>query len=253
MQANNEKPEHSVVHLVITGLTLGVVHVLSGPDHLSALAALSVGGSWRAFSLGIRWGIGHSLGLIIMTFAFLLCDVDLDKIGPYCEGVVGVFMIVLGSFMFQMRPNMDAIVPEEEEENAGVSDLIAPSSPAAVLPTTFEVKHCVDIGDRISYERSGKHDIGIVTALSKQKRQKDWYWVEFEESNERVKLRFSDDQHDAGLWWHCRDDGSRSPNHEGSDALNDDDEINLSDIVDLGTVLNSRTALSYCVHCTLLT
>jgi hydrogenase/urease accessory protein HupE len=42
--------------LVGKGILMGVVHVLSGPDHLSALATLSVGSSLRAFFTGVRWG-----------------------------------------------------------------------------------------------------------------------------------------------------------------------------------------------------
>ena len=33
--------------LITTGISLGLLHVLAGPDHLSALAALSVGSSYR--------------------------------------------------------------------------------------------------------------------------------------------------------------------------------------------------------------
>lgn len=82
--------------LIGTGIVLGTIHVLSGPDHLSALLTLSVGGGWRAFILGARWGCGHSLGLIVMTTVFFTFDVDLEAIGPACEALVGVFMIVLG-------------------------------------------------------------------------------------------------------------------------------------------------------------
>jgi hypothetical protein len=89
-------PPRSVLQLVGTGIALGTVHVLSGPDHLSALLTLSVGGGWRAFILGARWGCGHSTGLVLMTTVFFLFDVDLEAIGPACEALVGVFMIVLG-------------------------------------------------------------------------------------------------------------------------------------------------------------
>jgi hypothetical protein len=40
--------------LIVTGLTFGCIHVLAGADHLSALATLTVGSKWKAFSLGIR-------------------------------------------------------------------------------------------------------------------------------------------------------------------------------------------------------
>jgi hypothetical protein len=89
-------PPRSLLQLIGTGIVLGTVHVLSGPDHLSALLTLSVGGGWRAFVLGARWGCGHSIGLIVMTTIFFIFDIDLEAIGPACEALVGVFMIALG-------------------------------------------------------------------------------------------------------------------------------------------------------------
>ena len=74
-----------VASYVGKGLFLGVVHVLSGPDHISAIATLSVGSSWGAFWLGVRWGCGHSTGLIIMASCMLKFGWDLEAIGPYCE------------------------------------------------------------------------------------------------------------------------------------------------------------------------
>lgn len=86
--------------LVLTGLSLGLIHVLAGPDHLSALAALAVGTSYRAFTLGVRWGIGHSTGLVVVAIIFILLkgDLDLRRIGRYCDTLVGLFMIGLGSY-----------------------------------------------------------------------------------------------------------------------------------------------------------
>lgn len=86
--------------LIATGFTFGLVHVLAGPDHLSALAALSVGSSWKAFSLGFRWGVGHSLGLVVVAIIFISLkgEFDLEKVGRYCDVLVGVFMIMLGMY-----------------------------------------------------------------------------------------------------------------------------------------------------------
>ena len=82
--------------LAATGGALGVFHVLTGPDHLTAIAAIAAGGRWRAFPLGLRWGFGHSTGLLAMTAVFLLGDVSLEALAPKCEAVVGVFMVALG-------------------------------------------------------------------------------------------------------------------------------------------------------------
>ena len=45
---------------------LGLIHVLTGPDHISAIVTLSVGESYRAFWLGVRLGVGLSIGLLLM-------------------------------------------------------------------------------------------------------------------------------------------------------------------------------------------
>lgn len=81
------------------GFLLGAFHCLT-PDHLSALSALSVGGSWRlAFSLGVRWGIGHSTGLLFVTVAFIAMkgQLDLKILGRWCDAAVGAFMLCLGA------------------------------------------------------------------------------------------------------------------------------------------------------------
>ena len=83
--------------LIWTGLSMGLIHVITGADHLAALATLSVGKSWRSFGLGIRWGVGHSLGLLLCTCVFLMLGgVVLCQMGDVNDYVVGVFMIVLG-------------------------------------------------------------------------------------------------------------------------------------------------------------
>jgi hypothetical protein len=87
-----------MIGLVSTGSLMGIIHVLAGVDHLSALATLSVGSSWRAIRLGIRWGLGHSTGLILVTIIFLLLkgEVNMSSFKKYCDGLVGLFMIILG-------------------------------------------------------------------------------------------------------------------------------------------------------------
>ncbi|KAH7487619.1 uncharacterized protein KRP23_1582 [Phytophthora ramorum] len=61
----------SMWQVALTATSLGIVHVLSGPDHLGALVALSNGKTWRqAFVLGAQWGCGHSLGILAVA---LIC------------------------------------------------------------------------------------------------------------------------------------------------------------------------------------
>lgn len=84
------------------------MHVVTGPDHLSAIATLSanVGSVLRAFGLGVRWGLGHSTGLLLVGTILILATrgnghdtVDMpDLVSHLLESLVGVFMIFLGIY-----------------------------------------------------------------------------------------------------------------------------------------------------------
>ena len=95
---------------------MGVVHVITGPDHLSALATLSANvGNFQAFWFGVRWGIGHSIGLLVVGSILISIDYnnnnqneqgenDYEAIGisttftNLCEILVGIFMVILGIY-----------------------------------------------------------------------------------------------------------------------------------------------------------
>merc|ERR1711977_461105 len=82
------------------GATLGVMHVLARVHHLSAMAALSVGGSCKSFSdflrLGLRWGVGHSVGISVTSLSLVLMGVSLEASQLFCEAIVGSMMMFLG-------------------------------------------------------------------------------------------------------------------------------------------------------------
>ena len=90
---------HTNGQLIETGLLLGFLHVALGPDHLSALATLSVGNSYRAFNLGVRWGLGHSTGLVSIAVVFIALkgNLDLRGLAKRINVVLGVFMVVIGA------------------------------------------------------------------------------------------------------------------------------------------------------------
>ena len=84
----------------LAGLATGLVHVLSGPDHLAAVAPLAAAGkrlSWRA---GLQWGLGHTagvlvIGLLLISFRELL---PIHAISAYSERIVGVALLVVGAW-----------------------------------------------------------------------------------------------------------------------------------------------------------
>lgn len=82
----------------LAGLLAGLLHVFAGPDHLAALAPLSLRARGRAWAVGLRWGLGHSSGvLVVAAVAFGLHQVvRLEAWSGWGERLVGVTMIGLG-------------------------------------------------------------------------------------------------------------------------------------------------------------
>lgn len=85
---------------IITGIVAGAMHVISGPDHLAAVAPLATEGSAtrRALRTGAAWGAGHSTGtwsLALLTFA-LRGLFDVHRVSHWGERVVGVVLIGIG-------------------------------------------------------------------------------------------------------------------------------------------------------------
>lgn len=97
------------IDLINTGILMGVIHVLTGPDHLSAMATLSGTNisdkRISNFLLGIRWGLGHSLGLLVVGGTLIAMEesssewIEMDDtLSAVLEGFVGVFMLGLGFY-----------------------------------------------------------------------------------------------------------------------------------------------------------
>eukprot|EP01083_Nonionella_stella_P259714 886415_1 len=105
-----------------TALALGIVHVMTGPDHLSALSTLSVGKPLKtAFGLGVRWGCGHSFGLLIVAIIFFAVgqQIDLSVLSYWADLFVGIFMILLGAWYIlkAFRERMKYLQDKEKQMN----------------------------------------------------------------------------------------------------------------------------------------
>ncbi|MDL2400306.1 sulfite exporter TauE/SafE family protein [Rhizobium mayense] len=83
---------------VLSGLLVGFVHVVSGPDHLAAIAPYAIDAKARAWRTGIRWGVGHSGGVAGVGFlALLLRDaLSIDLVSAWGERCVGVMLCAIG-------------------------------------------------------------------------------------------------------------------------------------------------------------
>jgi hypothetical protein len=80
------------------GLAAGLVHVLTGPDHLTAVAPLTAARSMPGWRVGAAWGAGHSFGVAALTAAAIAARGWLrpEWVSAASERLVGVVLIGVG-------------------------------------------------------------------------------------------------------------------------------------------------------------
>jgi hypothetical protein len=87
-----------VTSLLATALLLGVAHSFA-PDHLAAIGVfVSRRPQWRrALAIGARWGVGHSMVIVVVGGALVLTGWRFpDRLAPVVEGIVGVTLVAIG-------------------------------------------------------------------------------------------------------------------------------------------------------------
>lgn len=84
--------------LALAGLLAGFVHVLSGPDHLAAIAPYAVDGKSRAWRTGVRWGLGHAAGALAVGLLVLMLReaLPVEAVSAWGERLVGLVLIGIG-------------------------------------------------------------------------------------------------------------------------------------------------------------
>ena len=95
---------------LLTGSLAGLVHVLSGPDHLAAVAPLAVADKRRGWIAGCTWGIGHASGVVVVAVvAVLLRDLlpPIDLISAWSERLVGAALIGIGLWALRRSARID--------------------------------------------------------------------------------------------------------------------------------------------------
>lgn len=103
----------------ITGLLAGTIHVLTGPDHLTAIAPLAVQGKRRAWIPGLRWGLGHSAGVAVVGLLslWLRDKLPIDLLSSWGDRAVGVVLFAIG--LWALRSALKHNVHTHEHEHEG--------------------------------------------------------------------------------------------------------------------------------------
>mmetsp|Transcript_11905 Transcript_11905/g.17769 ORF Transcript_11905/g.17769 Transcript_11905/m.17769 type:complete len:392 (-) Transcript_11905:78-1253(-) len=170
------------IQLATTGLLMGFIHVLAGPDHLSALATLS-GTNVRSdnnyvhsFLLGIKWGLGHAFGLIIVGAILIAIDIPVNNgsVSNTLEAFVGVFMLVLGAYgMHKAFRHRSSVIPIELVE----------------LPSPNENLHKIVEHDEEDYEDSANPRSSILCEMTQVLNEDSERWLDVSlKSNTRGRV-----------------------------------------------------------------
>lgn len=94
--------QHNITIPIIAGILASMLHVISGPDHLAAVTPLVIETKRRAWKIGLFWGLGHLLGMLLIGVLFLLFKdvIPVDAISAYSEQLVALVLIGVGLWAF---------------------------------------------------------------------------------------------------------------------------------------------------------
>lgn len=83
---------------LISGFIASALHVITGPDHLAAVTPLAIESKKKAWIIGVFWGLGHLLGMLIIGGLFILFKdiIPVEKISEHSEMLVGIVLIGIG-------------------------------------------------------------------------------------------------------------------------------------------------------------
>ncbi|ESQ53608.1 hypothetical protein EUTSA_v10025471mg [Eutrema salsugineum] len=112
-----------------TGFLAGCLHTLSGPDHLAALAPLSIGRTrMESAAVGALWGCGHDAGQVIFGLLFLLLKdrLHIEVLQTWGTRIVGLTLVIIGAMGIKeasevtepcvaLETDISSVISEEKE------------------------------------------------------------------------------------------------------------------------------------------
>tara|TARA_Y100001978_G_scaffold194550_1_gene201800 strand:+ start:508 stop:1179 length:672 start_codon:yes stop_codon:yes gene_type:complete len=109
-------------YVISTGLVAGVIHVISGADHLIAMAPSSITRPRVALKNGLSWGLGHSSGVFLLSIvAIFFKDLaPLNKFSYFAEFLVGISLLVIGVIAIKNSIKFN-IHSHSHQHNNGIS------------------------------------------------------------------------------------------------------------------------------------
>ena len=115
---------------ILTGFAAGAVHVVSGADHMIAMAPSSIQKPRVALVDGLAWGIGHSAGVLILSILAILTKdlINIELMSSYAEFLVGISLLIVGFLAIRtsLKVNIHIHQPSKKSLNFQVLPFLLP-------------------------------------------------------------------------------------------------------------------------------
>jgi hypothetical protein len=162
----------AVLLVVASGVLAGAVHVFAGVDHLAALLPLSLARGPRAWRLGARWGVGHSLGVLAIggLGVFFKERLDLALVETWGERLVGVLLVAIGALGIRRALRLTLHTHAHAHDGASHEHLHLHATPAAHEPKTHTATathgHTAFVAGSLHGIAGTAHLLGVLPALA---------------------------------------------------------------------------------------
>jgi|TARA_R110002051_G_scaffold81802_1_gene146082 ABC-type nickel/cobalt efflux system permease component RcnA len=91
-----------LITTLFSAILASILHVISGPDHLAAVTPLAISSQRKGWKIGLVWGFGHLIGMLLIGVLFLLFKevIPIETISGYSEQLVALVLIAVGLWAF---------------------------------------------------------------------------------------------------------------------------------------------------------
>lgn len=167
---------------VLSGLAAGIVHVLSGPDHLAAIAPLAVHEPRKSWRAGMRWGLGHSagvaaVGLVLLGIREIL---PLERFSAIGERAVGVMLMGVGLWSARLAMRVRIHAHAHEHDGSRHAHLHVHAEPVVTHATGTHGHPHAAFGIGVLHGFAGSaHFLGLLPALAFPNRMESIAYLSF--------------------------------------------------------------------------
>jgi len=154
---------------LVAGLLAGAVHVTSGPDHLAAVAPLVARDGRRGWIGGLRWGLGHTGGvLVIALLALALREaLPIERLSGIAERLVGLVLIGVGLWAIHVALKSRVHTHEHEHDGEAHAHVHVHAAPLAHDDSRAHVHAHAAFGIGLLHGLAGSsHFLGVLPALA---------------------------------------------------------------------------------------